>query len=388
MIRYTTAGESHGPKLIGVIEGIPAGLELSAEQIDADLARRQAGFGRGARQKIERDRVRIVAGVRGGVTLGSPIALEIENRDWKNWESRMRAAPPVAAGREVHRPRPGHVDLAARFKYGFDDLRNGLERASARETAMRTALGAVARRYLAEFDVDLLSHVLRLGGIDALPPPPGALGELRDRVEASAVRCADPVATERMISRITAVRAAGDTLGGVFEVLVDGLVPGIGAYVQWDRRLDGRLAQALLSIPAVKGMEIGLGFRQADRTGTEVHDPIVPARKGRVRYRRPTNNAGGLEGGVTNGERLVLRAAMKPISTTMRGIPSVDIRTKRAESSAVERSDVCALPAAGVVGEAVTALTLAAAYAEKFGGDSMEETRGTYRLYLKALRGR
>lgn len=388
MIRYRTAGESHGPKLVGLLEGIPAGLELDVAAIDADLARRQAGYGRGARQKIEKDRVQIVAGVRGGVTLGSPIALEIENRDWKNWAKMMAATGPVAAGREVHRPRPGHVDLAARYKYGFDDLRNGLERASARETAMRTALGAVARQYLARFEVDILSHVVMLGGIETPPAPAEPLARLRVRVEDSVVRCADEPATERMISRITAAKAAGDTLGGIFEVLVDGLVPGLGAYTQWDNRLDGRLAQAILSIPAIKGMEFGLGFRQAARAGTEVHDPIVPGRGGRLRYRRPTNNAGGLEGGVTNGERLLLRAAMKPISTTMKGIASVDIRTRKSEKSAVERSDVCALPAAGVVGEAVTALTLAGAYSDKFGGDSMEETRGNFQSYLKALRRR
>lgn len=388
MIRYLTAGESHGPMLIGILEGIPAGLKLDGDALNADLARRQAGYGRGARQKIEKDTARVVSGVRGGVTLGNPITILIENRDWKNWQAMMEPMGPVKAGREVYRPRPGHVDLAGRFKYGFDDLRNALERASARETAMRVALGGVARQYLRAFGVDILSHVTMLGGI-AAQAAPDTIARLRPRVEASPVRCVDEFAAERMISRITAAQAAGDTLGGIFEVLAEGLTPGLGAYTQWDRRLDARLTRALVSIPAIKGVEIGLGFAQAARSGTEVHDPILPARgPGKVRYRRPTNHAGGLEGGVTNGEPLVLRAAMKPISTTMKGIPSVDIRTRAAEKSTVERSDVCALPAAGVVGEAVVALTLAEAYAEKFGGDSLKETLANHKNYLREIRRR
>lgn len=387
MIRYTTAGESHGPMLVGILEGIPAGLTLDLNALNGDLARRQAGYGRGARQKIERDTARIVSGVRGGVTLGNPITILIENRDWKNWQALMDPMGPLKPGREVYRPRPGHVDLAGRYKYGFDDLRNALERASARETAMRTALGGVARQYLAAFGVDILSHVTMLGGIEArVAPAPNA--RLRPLVEASEVRCADELAAQRMISRITAARAAGDTLGGLFEVVAEGLTPGLGAYTQWDQRLDARLARALVSIPAIKGVEIGLGFAQAALAGTEVHDPILPGRGRGPRYRRPTNNAGGLEGGVTNGEPLVLRAAMKPISTTMKGIPSVDIRTRKAEKSTIERSDVCALPAAGVVGEAVVALTLAEAYAEKFGGDALKETLANHRNYVKETRRR
>jgi len=385
MIRTMTAGESHGPMLVGMIEGLPAGLEIDVARIDLDLKRRQGGYGRGARMKIEMDTANIVTGLRGGVTLGSPLTILIENRDWKNWKGVMDPTGPVK-GREVHRPRPGHADLSGGLKYGFGDLRNVLERASARETAMRTALGSVARQYLAAFGVDLLSHVTALGGI-AAKAPRGRIAKLRDAVESSAVRCADAAAAERMIARIEAAKARGDTLGGVVEVIAEGVVPGLGSYVQWDRRLDARLARALLSIPAIKGMEIGLGFAQAGLFGTEVHDPIEPGR-GAVRYKRPTNHAGGLEGGVTNGEPLVLRAAMKPISTTMKGIPSVDIRTRKPERSAVERSDVCAVPAAGVVAEAVTALALAEAYAEKFGGDSMPEALANFAAYRRALRKR
>ncbi len=386
MIRYLTAGESHGPMLVGMIEGIPAGLRLDIDAVNADLKRRQGGYGRGARMKIETDTASVVTGLRGGVTLGSPLTILIENRDWKNWKGVMDPTGPVK-GREVHRPRPGHADLSGGLKYGFSDLRNALERASARETAMRVALGAVARQYLAEFGVDILSSVIQLGGVEAKETT-GSIAKRRPLVEASPVRCADKGAAERMIARIEAAKARGDTLGGVFEVTVEGLVPGLGSYIQWDRRLDARLARALVSIPAIKGMEIGMGFAQTRLFGTEVHDPIEPARGRKIRYGRPTNHAGGLEGGVTNGEPLVLRAAMKPISTTMKGIPSVDIRTRKRERSAVERSDVCALPAAGVVGEAVTALALAEAWSEKFGGDSMEETAANVKAFLKALRKR
>lgn len=388
MIRYLTAGESHGPMLVGVIEGLPAGLPIDVDAIDADLRRRQSGHGRGARMKIEVDAVRIVTGLRGGVTLGSPLTLLIENRDWKNWKSVMDPVGP-ASGREVHRPRPGHADLTGGLKYGFDDLRNALERASARETAMRVALGAIARQLLARFGVDILSYVRELGGI-AADVPAAPVSKLRPDVEKSSVRCPDPTAASRMVARIEAARLRGDTLGGIFEVVAEGVTAGLGSYVQWDRRLDARLARALLSIPAIKGMEIGMGFAQAARFGTEVHDPIVPGRGsgGRLRYKRPTNNAGGLEGGVTNGETIVLRAAMKPISTTMKGIPSVDIRTGKAERSAVERSDICAVPAAGVVGEAVVALTLAEAYCEKFGGDSLREMETNHKNYVREIRRR
>ncbi|MDZ4803776.1 MAG: chorismate synthase [Candidatus Eisenbacteria bacterium] len=395
-MRFLTAGESHGPTLVGILEGMPAGLTIDISRMQSDLDRRRSGYGRGARTtKIESDTVQIVSGVRGGVTLGSPIALLIENKDWKNWKSVMS---PIgkAAGREVYRPRPGHADLAGGLKYGFTDLRNALERASARETAMRVALGSLARQYLDIFGVDILSHVIQLGGIEAKPAVattgalPGVLARLRREVEASPVRTADLSAGRRMVARIEAARIAGDTLGGVFEVLVTGLLPGLGAHAQWDRKLDGRLAAGLMSIPAIKGVEIGLGFAASQKLGTEVHDPILPAagKGSATRYRRATNNAGGLEGGVTNGEPLVLRAAMKPISTTMKGLPSVDIRTGKPETSSVERSDVCALPAAGVVGEAVVALTLADAWAEKFGGDTMDDTRAAVVAFGKLLKKR
>jgi chorismate synthase len=385
MIRFMTAGESHGPMLVGIIEGLPAGLRLQASRIDEDLRRRQAGHGRGARMKIEADAARIVTGLRGSLTLGSPLTILIENRDWKNWKSVMDPIGP-ASGREVYRPRPGHADLSGGIKYGFEDLRNALERASARETAMRVALGGVCRQYLAAFGVDILSHVTQIGGI-AAEPARESIEALRPRVEASPVRCADRLATRRMIARIDAAKTRGDTLGGVFEIIAEGVVAGLGSYVQWDRRLDAQLSRAILSIPAVKGMEIGLGFAQTSRYGTEVHDPIEPARraKGGIRFKRPSNNAGGLEGGVTNGQPIVLRGAMKPISTTMKGIPSVDIRTRKKERSSVERSDVCAVPAAGVVGEAVVALALAQAYSEKFGGDSMGEVETNFEAYAKAI---
>jgi chorismate synthase len=394
-MRFLTAGESHGPMLVGILEGVPAGLAIDLDRVQADCDRRRSGFGRGARTtKIESDTVQVVSGLRGGVTLGSPIALLIANTDWKNWKGVM-SPTGKAAGREVYRPRPGHADLAGRFKYGFGDLRNALERASARETAMRTALGAIARQYLETFGVDLLSHVVQLGGVEARPAPilhggalPGVLARLRREVEASPVRTADQAAGRRMVARIESARAAGDTLGGVVEVLVTGLQPGLGAYTHWDQKLDGRLAQALMSIPAIKGVEIGLGFGASSKLGTEVHDPILPAKgKGAaVRYRRTTNNAGGLEGGVTNGEPLVLRAAMKPISTTMKGLPSVDIRTMKPDTSQVERSDVCALPAAGVVAEAVTALVLADAWSAKFGGDTIDDVKGAVAAYARLLK--
>lgn len=377
MIRFLTAGESHGRLLVGIIDGLPAGLAIDVDRIDEDLRRRQSGFGRGARMKIEKDAAQVVAGLRGGRTLGSPLALLIENRDWKRWKEVMDPKG-TTAGREVHCPRPGHADLAGRLKYGFDDLRDVLERASARETAMRVALGSVARQFLEVFGIDILSHVTRIGGVGA--PPAAGIAKLRPLVEASAVRCADPTATQRMMARIATAASRGDTLGGVFEVIAEGVPAGLGSCAQWDRRLDARLAAAFLSIPAVKGMEIGLGFRQADLYGSEVHDPILPGRggRGRPRYRRPTNNAGGLEGGMTNGEPLVLRGVMKPIATTMQGLASVDIRTRRPARSAAERSDVCAVPAAGVVGEAVTALALAEAMSESLGGDTIRETRAAF----------
>ncbi|HEX6971391.1 MAG TPA: chorismate synthase [Limnochordia bacterium] len=400
MLRFLTAGESHGQSLVVVIEGMPAGLPLPAEVIDAQLARRQLGYGRGRRQQIERDRVRILSGVRYGETLGSPIALQIENRDWKNWEERMAVEPPAGdrPSERVRCPRPGHADLAGALKYGHRDLRNVLERASARETAARVAVGGVARQLLARFGIELFAHVVALGPVEATLPDL-SWEEIAARAEASAVRCADEEASERMMAAIDAARAEGDTLGGVFEVRVRGVPVGLGSHVHWDRKLDGRLAGALMSVQAIKGVEIGLGFTAARRRGSEVHDPIAyrpypqrspgvedlrgPERPGFYHLR---NNAGGIEGGITNGEEIVVRAAMKPISTLYRPLPSVDFESKEPAQASVERSDICALPAAAVVGEGVVAFEIARAFLEKFGGDSIAEVERNWLAYLESLR--
>ncbi len=386
VFRFLTAGESHGEALVAVIDGVPAGLALAEADVNEDLARRQRGYGRGGRMKIERDQVRILSGVRWGSTLGSPITLQIANRDWENWKSTMAVSPPAAgvSPKEVTRPRPGHADLAGAMKYGHHDIRNVLERSSARETTARVAVAAVGRRLLACFGITILSHVTEIGGVRT----PAELGipwdELRARAEASEVRCADPATDAAMIAAIDDAKAKGDTLGGVFEVVALGCPVGLGSYVQWDRRLDGRLAQALCSIQAIKGCELGLGFETARRPGTAVHDEILfdPQRG----FRRATNNAGGLEGGVTNGEPVVARAAMKPLSTLRTPLRSVDLATKEAVEAVVERSDVCAVPAAGNVGEAMMAIVLADAFLEKFGGDSVDEIRHNYSAYLDNLK--
>jgi chorismate synthase len=383
--RFLTAGESHGEALVAVIDGVPAGLPLTEADLNLDLARRQKGYGRGGRMKIEQDRARILSGVRWGVTLGSPLALTIANRDWENWKATMAVAPPEpdAPAKHVTRPRPGHADLAGAMKYGHRDIRNVLERSSARETTARVAVAGVARRLLGEFGVEILSHVVEIGGVRAagLELP---WGEIRRRAEASEVRCADPEAEARMIAAIDQARDKGDTLGGIFEVVALGCPVGLGSYVQWDRRLDGRLAQAVLSIQAIKGVEVGLGFETARRPGSQVHDEILydPDRG----FKRSTNNAGGLEGGVTNGQPVVVRAAMKPLSTLRTPLRSVDVETKEAVEAVVERSDVCAVPAAGIVGEAMVAIVLAQAFLEKFGGDSLEEIRRNYNQYQDSLK--
>jgi chorismate synthase len=384
--RFLTAGESHGEALTTVIDGVPAGLPLNAEDIDADLARRQRGYGRGGRMKIERDRVHIFSGVRWGRTLGSPIALQIANRDWENWKTTMATGAPEAgtAQKEVTRPRPGHADLAGAMKYGHRDIRNVLERSSARETTARVAVAGVARRLLAEFGITVLSHVTEIGGVRAAVNPGLDWDELRARAEASEVRCADPAAEAEIIAAIDTARAKGDTLGGVFEVVAAGCPVGLGSYVQWDRRLDGRLAQAFCSIQAIKGCELGLGFETARRPGSAVHDEILLDGTGSLS--RATNNAGGLEGGVTNGQPVVVRAAMKPLSTLRRPLRSVDLATREAVEAVVERSDVCAVPAAGIVGEAMMAIVLADAFLEKFGGDSVDEIRQNYQAYLDGLK--
>lgn len=370
-MRWSTAGESHGPELVAIVEGIPAGLSLLADDVDADLARRQRGYGRGGRMKIETDHAELVGGVRGGETLGGPIALTIVNRDHASWIGRMGPAPFATAPEPVTRPRPGHADLAGGMKYDRRDLRDILERASARETAARVAVGAVCRKLLGELGVDVFAHVVSIGLVEArvadLPH-----GEVRARARASDLACADPLAEQAMRAAILEAAHAGDTLGGVFEVITTGVPPGFGSHVQWDRKLDGRLAQALMSVQAIKGVEIGLGFGAARARGSEVHDAIG-WKDGS--FTRPTNRAGGLEGGITNGMPVICRAAMKPIATLKRALPSVDVWTKEPFQAAFERSDVCAVAAASVVGEAMVAITLADAFLEKLGGDSLRELR-------------
>ncbi len=381
MLRFLTAGESHGKALVAVLEGIPAGLPLSARDIDLDLARRQKGYGRGDRMKVERDTVEIVSGVRNGATLGSPISLVVKNRDWENWQSVMAVEQAeVALDDAVTCPRPGHADLVGVIKYGHDDIRNVLERASARETAARVACGAVARRLLAELGVSIASHVVSIGAVRApgfLEGEPRSVHTIAQAAESSPVRCADAGASQNMVLEISAAAESGDTLGGTVEVIASGLPPGLGSYVQWDRRLDARLASAVMSIPAIKGVEIGLGFAAAALPGSKVHDEIVY--DGQVRRR--SNNAGGLEGGVTTGEALVVRAAMKPIATLRRPLDSVDISTLEPKKAHHERSDVCAVPACGVVAEAVVALELCSAFLEAFGGDTLLRMRGALERY-------
>jgi chorismate synthase len=386
MLRYLTAGESHGLSLAAVVDGMPAGLPLEAGYIDKQLARRQGGHGRGGRMKIETDRVRITSGVRGGLTLGSPVTLVVENRDWENWRRVMAPGPEAdLETRAVTRPRPGHADLTGAIKYGHRDVRNVLERSSARETAARVAAGTVARRLLEEVGVAIVGSVVRIGSIQVQEPALSA-AELAEAVDKSPVYCADPAATEKMIEEIDRAREAGDSLGGVFEVKVFGLPPGLGSYVQRDRTLDGRLAGALMSIQAIKGVEVGAGFDAACRRGSEVHDELYYA-PGRGFY-RATNNAGGIEGGMSNGETLLLRAAMKPIPTLYKPLRSVDIATKQPFEASVERSDTCAVPAACVVGEAAAAWELAVALLEKFGGDTLREIKtrvDQYREYQKGF---
>lgn len=384
MLRYLTAGESHGPALVAVIEGLPAGLNLSAAYINTQLARRQGGYGRGARMNIEADAVRFLSGVRGGATLGSPVALVIENKDWANWSQVMSPEQDVQVDeRVVTRPRPGHADLAGVLKYGHRDIRNVLERSSARETAARVAAGTVARMLLAELGMEITGHVLQIGSVAAAVGEL-TLAELKERAAASRLLCADHRAEQEMVAAIDQARNDGDSLGGVCEIRVGGVPPGLGSHVHWDRKLDARLAAALMSIQAVKGVEVGLGFAAAARTGSQVQDEIF-YENGRGFYRR-TNRAGGIEGGMSNGEEIVLRAAMKPIPTLYRPLQSVDLVSKKPFAASVERSDVCAVPAACVVGEAVTAWELACACMEKFGGDSMDELRRHMDSYLAALR--
>jgi chorismate synthase len=395
MLRFTTAGESHGQALVSVLEGLPAGLPLLAAHIDTDLARRQQGYGRGRRMQIERDTAEILSGVRAGETIGSPVAMLIRNRDWANWQAIMDPAPRegeeegALRRRAVTRVRPGHADLTGILKYDRDDARDILERASARETTARVAAGAIARRLLDELGVSIGSHLIHLGGVDAVRPDPMP-ERLNEASDASQLRTLDPAAEAQMIERIDAAKRAGNTLGGICEVVVDGLPVGLGSHVSWDRKLDGRIGAAIMSIPAVKGVEIGMGFGAARVHGSEVHDEITlaPGRTRAGNVRRATNNAGGLEGGITTGEPLVVRVAMKPISTLMRPLGTVDVATGSAASATAERSDVTAVPAMGVIAEAMLALVLADAMLEKFGGDSLPEVQRNLDGYLSHIAAR
>ncbi len=372
-LRWLTAGESHGPALVAIVEGLPAGLAVSSEAIDRELARRQAGYGRGGRQRIERDRARFRGGVRFGRTIGAPVAIEIENLDHANWREEMAPEGPPSERRAVRVPRPGHADWAGGMKYRAADLRDVLERASARETAARVACGALARRLLEEIGVEIWSRVVAIGAArDEEPLPEGApVAELRARADASPVRALSARASEAMVAAIDEAMRARETLGGVIEVRARGCPVGLGSHVHWDRKLDGRIAQAFVSIHAIKGVEIGDAWAVAAGPGSAAHDEFAQA----APPRRRTNRAGGLEGGITNGEEVVVRAAMKPLSTLPRPLASVDWRTGEPAPAHVERSDVCAVPAAAVIGEAMLALVLADAALEKFGGDSMEELR-------------
>ena len=379
ILRYFTAGESHGPALTGILEGLPAGLEFSTQYVNEHLARRQKGHGRGGRMKIETDKAEITGGIRHGKTLGSPLSITIRNKDWKNWQEPMR----VDAGgdeslKNVHIPRPGHADYVGGVKYGHDDLRNVLERASARETAARVAIACAARRLLEEFDIKIAGRVVSIGtakdstDLDEIP-----IDDIISKTENSLVRCLDSDAASKMISQIDAVKEKGDTLGGVFEIIADGLPVGLGSYAQWDRRLEGMLAQVFMSLNAIKGVEIGLGFASAKLTGSEVHDALY-FDESRSHAVRKTNRSGGIDGGITTGARLVVRAAMKPISTLMKPIPSIDLRAREAVDAHVERSDFCAVAAASVIAESLTALVLADEFLRKFGGDSVKEIRSHY----------
>ena len=386
MLRYLTAGESHGPQLVTIIEGAPAGFEIDLETINCDLARRQKGYGRGGRMAIEKDEARVVSGIRFGCTLGSPVTLIVENRDFRNWEKRMSPDPrDRGEARLVTRPRPGHADLAGVLKYNLSDIRDVLERASARETAARVAVGAFARQFVGPFGIRMLGYVASIGDIEATVPAGLSLEQLASLTEESPVRVANADAERAIIAEIDDCRKQGDTLGGVVEVIAEGLPVGLGSHVQWDRKLDGRLAHALMSLQAVKGVEFGMGFGAARVRGSRLHDEIAydPAAR---RFIRHSNNSGGTEGGMTTGEPLRVRVAFKPLSTLMQPLRSVDIKTKQEAVGTIERSDVCAIPAAAVIAESVVALEIANAFIEKFGGDSFTEIARNYHGYLEQVR--
>ena len=376
--RFLTAGESHGKALNVIVEGVPAGLRLDEDFIARDLARRQGGYGRGARQQIEQDRAEILSGVRHAKTIGSPISLLIKNRDWENWQEEMSVSPVDMQVESVTRLRPGHADLAGAIKYNLDDVRPILERASARETASRVAVGAIARKLLDEFDIEIHSHTVCIGGCTC---------EISDsinwdKVDDSPVRCADPNVEKEMISSIDEAKEQGDSVGGIFEVIAEGVPIGLGSHVHWDRKLDGRITQAIMSINAVKGVEIGAGFSVANAPGSKVHDVVELG--GERLWKHVTNRAGGVEGGISNGEPILVRSAIKPIPTLSKPLPSIDLKTGESVEAHFERSDVCVVPAAGVIGEAMLAIVLAEALLEKFGGDHITETLRNYRSYLES----
>jgi chorismate synthase len=392
VLRFTTAGESHGQALVGIVEGIPAGLALLAEVVNEQLARRQQGYGRGRRMQIEQDAVELLAGVRAGETTGAPIAMLVKNRDWKNWEEIMDPAPrpeDPTRKRSVTRVRPGHADLTGMLKYDREDARDILERASARETTMRVAIGSVCRKLLSEFGVRIGSHVVELGDIVARRPDPFPK-DINAAADGSPLRTLDADAERRMIERIDAIKKEGNTLGGVVEVVADGVCVGLGSHTAWDRKLDGRIGRAMMSIPAVKGVELGMGFGAARATGAQVHDEMDPAPESVLTggVKRRSNRAGGTEGGMTTGEPVVVRVAMKPISTLMKPLATVDVATGASAAATAERSDVTAVPAMGVIAEAMLAIVLAEALLEKFGGDSLRETRRNYDEYLSHVKDR
>jgi chorismate synthase len=392
MLRYLTAGESHGPQLTAIIEGLPAGVKISAETTNADLARRQGGYGRGGRMQIEKDTVEILSGVRWGETLGSPVTLCVKNRDWENWKEKMSILDVYRDdSSRVTRPRPGHADLPGVMKYNQRDVRNILERSSARETAVRVAVGSIAKSFLMDFDISVCGYVTEIGGITAVRSLTLNAEELRAKVNKSELYTFDSEAEARMKNCIDKSRAAGDTLGGVIEVSVNGVPVGLGSHAQWDRKLDARLAMSIMSIQAIKGVEIGIGFEAARKPGSLVHDEIFYDQTriehgAATGFYRSTNNAGGIEGGISNGEEIIIRAAMKPIPTLYKPLKSIDIDSKEQFEATVERSDVCAVPAAAVVAEAVVAIEIANAFLEKFGGDSMAEIKRNYDGYCNYLK--
>ncbi len=381
MLRFLTAGESHGPGLLAIVEGIPAGLKIKADEIDRELARRKQGHGRGGRMDIEKDKVEILSGIRHGKTIGTPISLHIRNLDWKNWRDVMAIEKSVKKHAKLTRPRPGHADFAGYLKYGFDDIRNVIERASARETAVRVAVGAIAKLLLEEFNVSVLSNVISIGEVETEKLIEGVSD--KRKTDNSKVRTIDGKAGRKMMEEIDKAAEQGETLGGLFEVVVFGVIPGLGNYTQWDKRLDGNLARALMSIPAIKGVQIGEGYKLAGVYGSQAHDELLYS--GDNGFFRKTNKAGGLEGGVTNGEPVCMTIAMKPIPTLGRPLKTVDLKTKKEAKAQKERADVCAVPSAAVIGESVVAIEIANTYLEKFGGDSIAETKRSHKAYVEAL---